>query len=213
MQASRETNELIQYGCGLTAPASWRNFDASPTLRAQRLPVVGGLLKRVGVTFPDNAEFGDVTQRLPVPEGAARMVYCSHVLEHLSLEGFRAALKETFRVLRSGGTFRLVLPDLEYLIDAYKASKDDDAAIKFVRDSIMGQERRPSGLKATIRDALGNSQHRWMWDYKSLASELQAAGFVDIRRAAYRDNPDPALVAVEEEDRWEGAVGIECRKP
>lgn len=213
MPASPNPNELIQYGCGLTAPAGWRNFDASPTLRAQRLPVVGILFNRAGVTFPANAEFGDVTRRLPVPDGAARLVYCSHVLEHLPLDGLRAALVETHRVLRSGGIFRLVLPDLEYIIDAYKADASDDAAIKFVKDTILGQESRPAGLKASVRDMLGNSQHRWMWDYKSLASELRAAGFTDVRRAAFGDNPEPALTAVEEEDRWTGAVGIECRKP
>ncbi|HEX8242224.1 MAG TPA: hypothetical protein VF541_01965 [Longimicrobium sp.] len=31
-----------QYGCGPCAPAGWRNFDASPTLRLQRLPAAGG---------------------------------------------------------------------------------------------------------------------------------------------------------------------------
>lgn len=213
MQPDRTTDRFVQYGCGLSAPAGWRNFDASPTLRAKRAPVLGMLLRRVGAPFPDNVEFGDVTRRLPIADGATEMVYCSHVLEHLPLDGLRAALVETLRILRPGGTFRLVVPDLEQLIDAYKASNDDDAAVKFVRDTIMGQETRPRGLGASLRDMLGNAQHRWMWDYKSLAAELRAAGFVDIRRAQFGDNPDPALAVIEDESRWTDCLGIECRKP
>lgn len=206
-------NELIHYGCGLTAPAGWRNFDGSPTVRAKRMPGLGLLIAGFGAPFPKNVEFGDVTRRLPVPDGDARLVYCSHVLEHLPLAGLRSALIETFRVLRSGGTFRLVVPDLKVLVDTYNESDSDDAAVKFVQDTLMGQETRSSGLIGMLRDGLGNSPHRWMWDYKSLAAELKAAGFVDIRRAQYGDNPDPALAAVEDESRWIDCLGIECRKP
>jgi SAM-dependent methyltransferase len=213
MQERSPANERIQYGCGLSAPGGWRNFDASPTLRAQRLPLVGRLLKRVGVQFPDPVEYGDVTRRLPVSDGAARVVYCSHVLEHLSLEGLRAALRESYRILQSGGTFRLVVPDLEVIVDSYRANPGEDAAVQFMRDTILGQEARPASLGARVRDALGNAQHRWMWDYPGLAKELREAGFVDIRRASYGDSLDAAFSEVEEEDRWTGCLGIECRKP
>jgi hypothetical protein len=36
----------LQYGCSQSYPDSWINFDTSPTLRLQRLPVIGGLFKR-----------------------------------------------------------------------------------------------------------------------------------------------------------------------
>jgi hypothetical protein len=32
-------NEYVQYGCGYSAPNSWVNFDASPTLRFERIPI------------------------------------------------------------------------------------------------------------------------------------------------------------------------------
>lgn len=210
---SEQTGDLIHYGCGLSAPAGWRNFDASPTVRLKRLPVIGALLRPIGAQFPRNVAYGDVTKRLPVADASARMVYCSHVLEHLPLAGLRAALRETLRVLKPGGVFRLVVPDLEQLVDAYKADPSDDAAVQFVRNTILGVEERPAGLAASVRDMLGNSQHRWMWDYKSLAAELAEAGFVNIRRAQFGDNPDPALAAVEDESRWFECLGIECNKP
>jgi hypothetical protein len=33
------TKIYIQYGCGLSAPKEWTNFDVSPTLRIQKLPI------------------------------------------------------------------------------------------------------------------------------------------------------------------------------
>lgn len=212
MRTSTASDALIHFGCGLTAPAGWRNFDSSLTLRVKRTPVLGLLLARTGARFPANVEFGDVTRRLPVPDGAARLVYCSHVLEHLPLDGLRAAFAETFRILAPGGIFRLVMPDLEQLVDEYKASAGDDAAVRFIGSTLMGQEDRRTGL-AALRGAIGNSAHRWLWDYKATAMELRAAGFGDVRRAAFGDNPDPALAEVEDETRWQGALGVECRKP
>src|SRR4051812_43659884 len=108
--------EYVQYGCGLSAPESWRNFDASPTLRLQRLPVVGRRLHGGGLPlFPSNVEYGDIVRGLPVSPGSCRGVYCSHVLEHLALADFRTALRNTRAILRDGGIFRFVLPDLELL--------------------------------------------------------------------------------------------------
>ena len=47
-------NEVyVQYGCGWNAPRGWRNFDASPNLRIDHLPLIGpweldGLFLAVG---------------------------------------------------------------------------------------------------------------------------------------------------------------------
>ncbi|CAO5043555.1 MULTISPECIES: hypothetical protein [Microcystis] len=30
-------SKYVQYGCGWSAPSQWRNFDASPTLRFERM--------------------------------------------------------------------------------------------------------------------------------------------------------------------------------
>src|SRR5215471_9710888 len=103
----------VQYGCGLSCPDGWQNFDASPTLRLQRLPLIGPLFKRGATVFPDQVRYGDILNGLPIADGTADGVYASHVLEHLSLADCATALSNTFRLLRPGGIFRLVIPDLE----------------------------------------------------------------------------------------------------
>jgi hypothetical protein len=68
------------------------------------------------------------------------------------------------------------------------------------------------GFPAFIALWLGNSQHLWMWDYKSLEAELRSAGFVGIRRAAFGDSSDPLFSLVEDPERWDDCLGIECSR-
>jgi hypothetical protein len=68
----------VQYGCGLSAPAEWINFDVSPTLRIQKIPILGGLLKgRLNTRFPDNVRYGDIIKGLPVADNSCDGLYCS----------------------------------------------------------------------------------------------------------------------------------------
>lgn len=206
-------SQYIQYGCGWSAPEGWRNFDSSPTLRFERLPVVGRLYTKNDARFPENVEYGDIIRGLPVIPASCRGVYSSHVLEHLSLEDFRIALRKTLEIMQPGATFRLVVPDLEYLAKKYVENPSDGAAPEFIRNTWLGRETRPRGLRGLASTWLGGSHHLWMWDYNSIKSELEAAGFVDVRRASIGDSEDRMFKAVEEPDRWENCLGVECRRP
>ena len=200
----------VQYGCGLSAPRDWLNFDASPTLRLQRLPLVGVLGAAGGTTFPANVRYGDIVKGLPIEARSCRAVYCSHVLEHLSLKDFRLALINTRGVLAPGGLFRLVVPDLRVAAQRYVSDPSDTAASTFMTETFLGVTERPRGVRGLLRGWLGNSQHLWMWDYPSLRRELEPAGFKDIRAARIGDSAEPMFASVEEESRWVDAVGIQC---
>lgn len=207
-------NLHAQYGCGLCAPDGWLNFDVSPTLRLQKLPLVGSLVKTgIGTRFPKAVRYGDIRKGLPIGENSCAAIYCSHVLEHLALDDFRTTLANTRKHLRPGGTFRFVLPDLRYFAERFVEDPSPEAAPKFMEITYLGQHKRPSGLIDRMRELIGNAQHRWMWDYPAMEKELKQAGFVDIRRATYGDSSDPAFKAVEDPSRWENALGVECRKP
>jgi hypothetical protein len=204
------TTAYVQYGCGLSAPQGWLNFDASPTLRVQRLPLVGFLGATGGPVFPPSVRYGDIVKGLPVEAGCCRAVYCSHVLEHLSLTDLRMALVNTRRVLAAGGLFRLVVPDLRVAAQRYVADLSDTAASRFMTETFLGVAERPKGVRGLLRSWLGNSHHLWMWDYPSLSRELATAGFRDIRPASIGDSGEPMFAAVEVASRWIEAVGIEC---
>jgi len=205
-------NLYIQYGCGFSSPKGWRNFDASPTLRFERLPILGKLYTKNDKRFPFNVEYGDIVKGLPVEINSCKGVYCSHILEHLSLNDFRTALKNTFKILKPGGLFRLVLPDLEHCINQYSNNNSSDAAFLFMQETLLGYEHRPRGLKAIIALWFGNSQHFWMWDYKAILLELSNAGFKNVKRAYYNSSEDPYFKSVEEMSRWQDCLGVECKK-
>lgn len=207
-------SEYVQYGCGFTAPDGWLNFDASPTLRFERIPVFGRMYTRNKQRFPANVLYGDIVKGLPVKRGSCQGVYCSHILEHLSLEDFKVALKNTFEILKPGGIFRCVVPDLKIAAEDYlKASQDDNnASIAFIENILLGVKKKERGLFGMLKSSIGNSHHLWMWDYKSLAEQLETVGFKDIRTCQYGDCKDLHFNRVEEKARFEKAVAIECRK-
>jgi hypothetical protein len=199
-----------QFGCGLSAPPSWRNFDCSPSLRLQRVPLVGRLFRRAPYpAWPAHVEYGDIVVGLPLSARSVEGMYCSHVLEHLALEDFRVALRRVRVYLRDGGAFRLVVPDLERIAAEYL--RDRRGAHWFLHEAHLGQPTRARGPAQFVRAWLGNSAHLWMWDYGQLAEELEHAGFTEIRRAEFGDSADPRFAEVEEKSRWIGCLGIECR--
>ena len=109
----------VQYGAGSSAAPGWLNFDASPTLRLERLPLIGRSLRINAERFPDDVIFGDIVAGLPIAAGSAKAVYASHVLEHLSRQDFETALRNTLKVMAPGALFRLVVPDLEVRARVY----------------------------------------------------------------------------------------------
>ena len=204
----------VQYGCGFTAPSGWINYDASPTLRYERFPVIGKFYTRNKQRFPENVRFGDIVKGLPEGPESCDAVYCSHILEHLAYHDFEIALKNTYKILKPGGIFRGVVPDLRAAVDIYIKEYDqsDSPASELMRSTMLGVEDRGKGFRSILTGLLGNSKHLWMWDYPSLQYELKKAGFRNIRPCVFADSADDYFGLVEEESRFNGAACFECQK-
>lgn len=208
----------VQYGSGpYTAPAGWKNFDASPTLRLQQLPVIGKFLKkRMHVAFHPDALLGDILKELPgIAQNSCDGVYCCHVLEHLSYADCITAIRNTYRILKPGGVFRCVLPDLECAARRYIENlqeNDREANVKFMEETLLGRQQRVRGMRQLIQTAFGNKEHQYMWDHVSLAHQLQQAGFRQVRRCEFNDAADEMFKLVEEEIRFQNAVALEATK-
>lgn len=202
----------VHYGGSYAGPSpcEFDNFDASPTLRLERLPLVGPFIRKNPKRFPFNVRYGDITKGPLVNPSSATGVYCSHVLEHLSFEDCQSALGNTYAMLSPGGIFRFVIPDLARMARDY-VSGDLDAN-SFIRESGLGVHRRAKGVKGFLMAFLGNSNHLWLWDEESIRCELDRVGFRDVRRAKFGDSSDPMFQLVESPGRWAGHLGIECRK-
>lgn len=208
--------KYVQYGCGLSAPEQWVNYDASPTLQIQKTPLVGDLLKnQLNTRFPTNVRFGDIIKGLPEEVNSVDGLYSSHTLEHLALNDMRRALANSYALLKKGGIFRCVVPDLEYAAREYLRrldSGDENASHFFMENTLLGVPHRDRGWKGLASTYFGNAHHLWMWDLKSLSAELRNAGFIDIRACAFNDCEDPMFRHVEDPSRFEFAVALEARK-
>lgn len=201
----------VQFGCGSSHPQGWLNFDASPGLRLRAVPLIGQSLVTRLTPFASNVHFGDIVAGLPVPPDSVAAVFSSHVIEHLRRESVPKAFCNVHRILKPGGVFRSVLPDISKLAKAYIADDDPEAGVRFVSSTgLVSPLMR--GWQAPLRHVLGHSEHKWMWDFRGLRIELQRAGFTDIREAEYGDSQVKAIRQVEERSRFEFAVCFEARK-
>lgn len=206
-----DTN-YVQYGCGLSAPRGWLNFDSSPSLILGKIPVFKYFLKKYIPPFPKNVKYGDIVRGLSIKNESVKGVYASHVLEHLALEDFRIALNNTYNILTKGGVFRLVVPDLEWCVKEYETNPLEIRSYKFMEDAHLGLLKRERGLIALLRNMMGQSTHLWMWDYTSMKLELEKAGFKNIRRASFNDSTEPKFKDVEDEGRFINCLAVECSK-
>ena len=160
--------------------------------------------------FPPNVEYGDIVKGLPILDNSCAGLYCSHVLEHLSLSDFRRALSNSHRLLFDGWIFRLVVPDLEFSVNSYLPQENPSACIEFMEQTGLGYKTRNRGIAGFLREWIGNSHHLWMWDFKGVATELEVAGFRSIRRASPGDSVDIRFLDVEDSGRWVNCLGVEC---
>jgi len=208
----------VQYGCGFRAPATWLNFDSSPTLRFERLPVLGRIYTKNEARFPAEVRYGDIVKGLPVAAGSVDKLYACHVLEHLAYEDAQCALANSYSLLKAGGIFRMVVPDLYSRAARYMArSGEPSAALDFLDSTLLGRRQKPLGLMGFFSATFGGANHLWMWDEASLGAALQRAGFVAIRRCTFGDSHDAQFAMVEQQDRFvDGDIvelAMECRKP
>lgn len=196
----------VQFGSSTDCPPGWRNFDPSIYLKLGRLPLLGRMVRPwLPHQFPPGVEVGDVVKGLPIANSEADVVFCSHVLEHLAYEDALVALGEVYRILKPGGLFRVVVPDLESRVREYVNNYDrlETPGHTLMRATLLGRSKPKSGsLSAIMKCWLSTSQHEWMWDYRSLRVELVAQGFSSVRRFEFCESEDARLRAAEKESRF-----------
>ncbi|MFT3775310.1 MAG: methyltransferase domain-containing protein [Minicystis sp.] len=211
----------LNVGCGSSPTPGYLNFDNSPTVVLARAPRLSGLLVKAGLlgtyqkrflemAHTEGIRWADAARRIPLPDGSARVVYSSHMIEHLDRSAARGLLAEIHRVLRPGGVVRLVAPDLKRLAVAYVTGGSADA---FVEQTLLANDQ-PVGLAARLKlAALGKRDHAWMYDAESLTALVRAAGFAEVRALPPGESMIPDPGALDLHERSSESIYVEAVRP
>jgi len=129
--------------------------------------------------------YWDVRKGLPFPDGCASRIYSSHCLEHLSFPEGQKFLTECLRVLVSGGTFSICVPNARMYIDSYLGYVPLESRLFY-----------PPAFNNTTRIdyvnymAYMNGLHKYMFDEENLLHVLEARGFRNVRRRGFEPQLD-----------------------
>jgi len=98
----------LNLGCGKRYHKDWVNVDM--------------------VSYDPNVQEHNLLTGIPYPDNTFDVVYHSHILEHFSKKDGEFLIKECYRVLKKGGTIRIVVPDLEQIIRLYLKFLEENRA-------------------------------------------------------------------------------------
>lgn len=205
---------LLNIGCGVRAHRAWNNIDRSPYAWLVRHATLAKLLKRLGLLSEQRCQrleavdpqlvYGDVRRGLPFASDTFEAVYHSYFMGVIDRKQVPYVLRECHRVLKPGGTIRVVVRDFEQLVNRYTeavaalgrgddgAEGDHDAVASdmfelMVRRTARGTSEQRFPMCVLERFVRGNTVDqgealRWHYDEYSLGRLLREAGFSDVRR-------------------------------
>jgi ubiquinone/menaquinone biosynthesis C-methylase UbiE len=198
----KQNDIKINVGCGPSGQIrGFDNIDNSPNITISKIPFLKKILYRFGLIAKHQyaSDWSDVikcdaSRKLPYKNHSVSKIYTSHFLEHIPSDRGLEFLKECYRVLKKGGTMRLVVPDLFLFAEQYvestkillsSSSLSDDRSYhdKFL-ETIYG---------AYIKKKRYGRKHCYMYDLPTLVSLLKNIGFQDIKSFGYQEGDDDEL--------------------
>lgn len=163
MNLNSPVRKMINIGCGTVFHRDWINLDL--------------------VSVDPSVRIWDSRKGFPFPNNSIDVCYSSHFLEHLSQAEAAQVLHHCFRALRQGGIIRLVVPDLEAVVNAYLDSLRQvdfanptsldkhewmtieliDQMIRTQTGGVMGLYLRSGRNREFVRSRLGEEAD-WFWN-------------------------------------------------
>lgn len=201
----------LNLGCGPQVPEGWINVDYAFGARLATKPLFRALNKRLkffAVDWHDSIFIHNLTERFPWSDGAVHTIYSSHTLEHLSREEGLFFLRESHRVLKTGGIIRIVVPDLAAFVNKYLSG--ELRANDFVERLGVLYEKKSSTLKTRLGSFI-QFPHKCMYDTQTLLAILEEIGFKASSRKPFNSNIQD-IQNVELEIRTVDAVIVEGKK-
>lgn len=163
---------LVNFGSGPHPLPGWINVDLDP---AGRPDVVA-----------------DLSRALPFADACADAIFSEDFVAQLEPDALRGFLAECRRMLKSGGTLRVLTPDLRRFARMYL--DEPDRLIGFWTTAVGVP--LPTGCASDVLNLGMKLAGRWQYDVESFTRIAGEAG-LDTVVTAYRQSRHPALRAVD----------------
>jgi predicted SAM-dependent methyltransferase len=199
----------VQFGCGSLLPKGALNTDLVGFTDLGLETTAPGRVFRVnGAPFVHH----DVTQPLPVEDGAFAWAYSEHLIEHITPAQALAWLKDVRRVLEPGGLLRLTTPDLERYAAAYVSRDEAFFAEHSRRIREFGLPAMPTRRAFMLNQIFQFWGHRWIYDLDELVGILGEAGFPPerVERRAFGESAIAPVGALDSEVRRDETIYVEA---
>ena len=128
----------------------------------------------------------DVRKRIPLPDNSVSIYQSEDVFEHVEYDELLPIVNEIFRVLETGGLFRLSLPDYRCDVLYSRSEKDNDGRIVF----------DPGGGGAFRDGKVTDGGHLWFPNYESVAAVMRQSEFMkngEVRFLHYYDTTSNSI--------------------
>lgn len=122
----------------------------------------------------------DFNRKFPFDDNTFDGVFCEHVLEHFTYEDGRKLMMECKRILKDGGTVRIIVPDGKKILDTYFR---DPAKIVEYKHAESGQP-----MEAVNTWFYQRYEHQCIYDASYLQDSLLKAGFTSATQVSYRNS-------------------------
>lgn len=194
------------------------DVDKSPNVILSKIPWLKTILFRVGLikdvhmkSWDRTIKYGDA-RKIRFPEESVDCIYSSHLLEQVFFWEAQEILNSSHKMLRTGGSIRLALPDCKQMLVNFADLIHQDpleAGLQMNR-SLLNYPLIKSDKPWFLLDSFLGHVHKWQPTPEIAEKMLSDAGFTSVTRHKFREGDFLHLKLLEH--RSEGTFYIEGRK-
>ena len=171
------------------------NLGASPIWHKEGWHVLDHKIKETG-----GFKVAGTAANIDLPDACCDVVFCSHVVEHIPHTQLPLVLSEVNRVLKVGGVFRVLTPDLKRVATAYANSdeeffnkaREEDTSLRddlglggAFMNFIVSPGQDTILVNRNLTEFIAGYAHLYCYDFKMLETMLRGLGFDDCAQPEF----------------------------